>query len=42
MATNGNESKTDHRATYESFTSVTKWGVIAVVIALIMLYIFLV
>lgn len=42
MATNGNESNTNHRATYESFTSVAKWGTIAIVITLILLYIFLV
>ena len=42
MATNGNESNTDHRATYEGFTSFAKWGTIAIVIALVLLYIFLV
>jgi hypothetical protein len=31
-----------HRSTYESFTSFTKWGTIAVVVVLIGLYVFLV
>jgi hypothetical protein len=31
-----------HRATYESFTSFTKWGTIFVVTVVVALYIFLV
>lgn len=39
---NANEAvKTDHRATYDNFMSVTKWGVAAVSVVLILMAIFL-
>lgn len=33
-------AQTDHRATYESFTGFMKWGTIAVVAAVLGLYVF--
>ncbi len=41
MANNDHKGTTDHRETYDSFMSVTKWGVILVVIALLLMAIFL-
>ncbi len=48
MANDGNEPPngttpgTNHRQTYESFMTVTKWAVILIAIALILLAVFLV
>ena len=42
MANNDHKGATDHRQTYDSFMSVTKWGVILVVIALLLMAFFLV
>lgn len=36
-----NGVKTDHHATYEGFMAMTKWGVIVVAVALILMAIFL-
>ena len=48
MANDGNEPqgetkgvKTDHRRTYDNFMAVTKWGVVAVAVLLILMAIFL-
>lgn len=41
MASN-DHSTNNHRSTYESFTSFTKWGTIFVVCVVIGLYVFLV
>ncbi len=46
MATNGQDSKgpaeTDSRATYERFMSITKWAVIGISVALILMALLLV
>ncbi len=42
MANNDHQGASDHRETYEGFMSMTKWGVILIVIALLLMAIFLV
>jgi hypothetical protein len=42
MANNDHQGTKDHRETYEGFMSVTKWGVILIVIALVLMAVFLV
>ncbi|MEY3267322.1 MAG: Bacterial aa3 type cytochrome c oxidase subunit [Pseudomonadota bacterium] len=42
MANNDHQGTNDHRETYEGFMSVTKWGVILIVIALVLMAVFLV
>ncbi len=37
MANNDQKAATDHRETYESFMAMTKWGVILIVIALLLM-----
>ena len=37
-----NHGHTDHSETYQGFMSATKWGVIAIVVALLLMAIFLV
>jgi hypothetical protein len=42
MANNDHQGTSDHRETYESFMAMTKWGVILIVIALVLMAVFLV
>ncbi len=41
MANNDHKATTDHRETYDSFMSVTKWAIILIVIALLLMAIFI-